>query len=486
MENPIERFANSRQTQRQKALYEKSLSLVESEMPMDAVDVDYTFDNDIVDPFRKPSMTEQQLMTDINWQNASYTVMKAYYGDKGRPGVDYSTIPGAMPDESQPPETTYTPIKPLEQMTDQERRDVASWGLEFMGWFNYNIPRMGEISIQAKNFDSNASYAMYSMIEDYDNKDISWAGTRRFFKGLITDPSTYLGLGTLGVGVIGRAGVKETTKLGMKELLKRNAGKLAATEAGLYSGLDNVLRQKAAIRAGVQQELDLGQLATAVGTGALLGGSLARGAQILSDQIPSNKLLNKVYEGAEQAQADLVSFLRKTADEPLQTGEKTIVTETPPTVVDPGIKDPATAKGKIKRKGYKSPEQLKDIVRAGVKVDMPDEADAVVKSLSDNFEIVDEGWQAYPGGYFDRKVQVTMPDGRNAELQIFSREIGNAKEDMHKIYTQAREIEKNPAKKAEYEQLLQESDKVAASALAAGANVWQGIYDQIGLTIPGM
>ena len=117
---------------------------------------------------------------------------------------------------------------------------------------------------------------------------------------------------------------------------------------------------------------------------------------------------------------------------------------------------------------------------------MPDEADAVVKSLSDNFEIVDEGWQAYPGGYFDRKVQVTMPDGRNAELQIFSREIGNAKEDMHKIYTQAREIEKNPAKKTEYEQLLQESDKVAASALAAGANVWQGIYDQIGLTIPGM
>ena len=47
MEDPIARFANARQTQRQKAAYEKSLSLMDSEMPLDAVDIDYTFDNDI-------------------------------------------------------------------------------------------------------------------------------------------------------------------------------------------------------------------------------------------------------------------------------------------------------------------------------------------------------------------------------------------------------------------------------------------------------
>lgn len=459
MEDPIARFANSRQTQRQKAAYEKSLSLMDSEMPLDAVDIDYTFDNDITDPFRKPSMNEQQLLTDIEWQNASATVKQAYTGE---------TVP------------------PLDKMSEEERRELGQWGMEFMGWFNYNIPRMGEISIRASNFDENASYAMYSMMNDYDNKEISWAGTKRLFKGLIFDPTTVVGLGTLGMGIVGRAGVKEVTRQGMKELLKRNAGKLAATEGALYAGLDNVLRQKVAVRAGAQEELDLGQTAVAAGTGALLGGSLAKGAQFLVDQVPSNKLLNKVYEGAEEAQADLVSFLRKTADEPLETGEKTVITETPPTVVDPGIKAPETAKGKIKRKGYKSPEQLKDIVRAGVKVDMPDEADAVVNSLAKNFEIKDEGWKAYPGGYFDRKVQVTMPGGRNAELQIFSREIGNAKDGLHEIYQKARELQNKPEQKTEYQKLLDQSDKVAAAALAAGADTWQGIYDQIGLTVPGL
>ena len=103
-----------------------------------------------------------------------------------------------------------------------------------------------------------------------------------------------------------------------------------------------------------------------------------------------------------------------------------------------------------------------------------------------NFEIKDEGWKAYPGGYFDRKVQVTMPGGRNAELQIFSREIGNAKDGLHEIYQKARELQNRPEQKTEYQKLLDQSDKVAAAALAAGADTWQGIYDQIGLTVPGL
>ena len=243
MENPIERFAMSRQMQRQKALYEQGVRIANPELPLD-IDIDYTFDNDIADPNRKTTMSEQQLLDDIEWQNATATVKQAYTGEK-------------VPD--------------LTKMSEQDRRDLAQWGLEFMGWFNYNIPRMGEITYKASNFDSNASYAMTQMMEHYENKNISWAGTKRMFKGLITDPTTYFGFGTLGLGIIGRTGVKETTKAGIKEVLKRNAGKLAAGEGALYSGLDNALRQKVKIDADRQKSFNFGESALAVGTGALLG-----------------------------------------------------------------------------------------------------------------------------------------------------------------------------------------------------------------------
>ncbi len=125
-------------------------------------------------------------------------------------------------------------------------------------------------------------------------------------------------------------------------------------------------------------------------------------------------------------------------------------------------------------------------MRAGIAVDRPDEAQALVDKLADNFEIVDEGWFAHPGGYFDRKVMVKLPNGKTGELQIYSQEIASAKDDMHKIYTQAREIEKDPKQQDKYQDLLKQSDAIAAQALTAGAAIWQPIYDQINLTVPGL
>ena len=33
---------------------------------------------------------------------------------------------------------------------------------------------------------------------------------------------------------------------------------------------------------------------------------------------------------------------------------------------------------------------------------------------------------------------------------------------------------------------MKESEKVAAAALVAGADIWKPIYDQINLTVPGL
>ena len=461
--DPIERFVAARHAQRGKSLFEQ-MHFMNSEMP---IDVDYVYDNDITDPGRPSAPTEEELIADPQFQAAAKVVYDAF-GGEGQADKQYGTLVG-----QQPPKT---------------REDFAKWGMEFMGWFNYNLPQMGLISYQASQLPEggDARFALYELMNLYDEKQVSWSGTRRFWTGVLTDPSTYVGLGTFGLGVAGRTGVKTATKAGLKEILKRSAGTAASLEAAAYGAADDIMRQKVKIGADMQQELDFGQTAVAAGTAALMGGAFTKGAQYLVDQLPTNRLMAKVYDGADEAQADLVNFLKEFSDRPIETDEAVVIPENQPKVADPGLKKPETAKAKIKRKGYKSPEDLGDIVRAGISVDRPDEAEALVKQIGERFEIDDEGWTAYPGGYFDRKVIVTLPNGKKGELQIWSKEISDVKEKMHEVYTKARDIEKDPKQQDRYQNLLKESDAIAAQALTAGAAVWQPIYDQIGLVVPGL
>ena len=50
------------------------------------------------------------------------------------------------------------------------------------------------------------------MMESYDDLGLSWNGTGRFFNGVLKDVTTYIGLGTFGLGTAaskaGQAGNK--------------------------------------------------------------------------------------------------------------------------------------------------------------------------------------------------------------------------------------------------------------------------------------
>ena len=70
-------------------------------------------------------------------------------------------------------------------LTDAE---AAQWGLEMMGWFNYNIPAMGMSVAKIQNAPGDQKLALYYLMKKYDDKQIDWNGTKRFFKGLISDP----------------------------------------------------------------------------------------------------------------------------------------------------------------------------------------------------------------------------------------------------------------------------------------------------------
>ena len=68
----------------------------------------------------------------------------------------------------------------------------------------------------------------------YEQKKIDWNGTKRFFKGMAADPTTYVGLSTLGLGAIMGAAAKQATKAGIVAALKAGlpTTAVAAIEGG--------------------------------------------------------------------------------------------------------------------------------------------------------------------------------------------------------------------------------------------------------------
>jgi hypothetical protein len=162
--------------------------------------------------------------------------------------------------------------KPKKLNSDKEYADYA---LRYMGWFNYNIPKMGKEAFDLRtNANQQQREDFVTLMDMYDNKKTSLAGTTRLVKGLATDPSTYVGIGTFGAGLLAREGAKQTAKQGIKELVKEGAkqgAKIGAIEGATYSTVDNALRQSTRIMSGQREGFDFGESAKAAGLGAGLG-----------------------------------------------------------------------------------------------------------------------------------------------------------------------------------------------------------------------
>ena len=62
--------------------------------------------------------------------------------------------------------------------TDEE---AAQWGLEMMGWFNYNLPSMAMNTNRIQSGDSDQKMALYYLMNMYDQKEIDWNGSKRMF-----------------------------------------------------------------------------------------------------------------------------------------------------------------------------------------------------------------------------------------------------------------------------------------------------------------
>lgn len=155
--------------------------------------------------------------------------------------------------------------------------DPAQWGLEFMGWFMNNLASMGMSLYKIQDAPENQKEALLTMMELYIAKDITWEGTTRAFKAVLSDPSTYLGLGTLGIGTALGASAKQATKRGLMAALKASlpAAKLGAAEGALFGAAYNVGEQKVRIEANQQPDYDLGETAGAAAVSAGGGAVIA-------------------------------------------------------------------------------------------------------------------------------------------------------------------------------------------------------------------
>ena len=253
---------------------------------VDDYDTDYIVDNKIQTNFSEENLLDISSEEGKDWVNAAKILYESQAG-----GKDQSELP-------------YGLQKIMEENKPKTDEEFAQWGIEHIGWFQYNFPVMGaDIANVKAQSDENprAALALWHMTQQYEElPKMTWKGTKRFFKGVLSDPSSYVGIGTFGYGLIARNSSKETLKGGFKEYVKRkllSPSMLLAYEAGGYSALDNTYRQQLGITAneaaqnmapdadvsGIGQEsFNFGELAASTGIGAAAGGTIGKAGELVA------------------------------------------------------------------------------------------------------------------------------------------------------------------------------------------------------------
>lgn len=165
---------------------------------------------------------------------------------------------------------------------DGDDKAAADYGLQQMSYFNYNTIGMAVNATAIVNAPDAQKKAFLTLMDKFDNLDYSVAGAGRAIGAAATDPTTYLGLGSLGIGTLAGSAGKAMGKAAIREALKK-AAITGAVQGGLegavYGAAQSELKQSAIVGAGGQDEVSQGQVlkdalvsgAVGAGLGAGLG-----------------------------------------------------------------------------------------------------------------------------------------------------------------------------------------------------------------------
>ena len=188
---------------------------------------------------------------------------------------------------------------------------------------------------------------------------MSFAGTGRFFKGVLKDFTTYIGITTFGLGTAAAQGTAIATKAGVKSLLRQSVkgGVIAGVEGSVYAVADNINRQ--VVETSVTgEDIDAKEAATAgligFATGGVLGGGVTAGVKKVQavraakkkDVTPKTEALPKLVDELPEmtdveklASNTPVGRLRTTMDAVVKKIKKTVPAGKVAAVGDDGVQN---------------------------------------------------------------------------------------------------------------------------------------------------
>ena len=165
-------------------------------------------------------------------------------------------------------------------------KDFAEWGIDFMSSFENNFANMLVDVNRLEGAPAPIAASMYYLMETSDRKGLL---LDNFIDGVyysVMDYSNLVGLGTVGLGLIGRAGGKQMSKMAFKEYLKNlvtrrpDAAEIALGAEGMvYLGGFDYGNQTVKMRADKQAEYKLGQTAAMSAVGGVAGPVIGRAVE---------------------------------------------------------------------------------------------------------------------------------------------------------------------------------------------------------------
>ena len=166
---------------------------------------------------------------------------------------------------------------------------AVQYGLDKMSEFNNNVS-FGTIPHTAKvvGADDESQVAYAYLMDTYEQKDITMAGFGRGVKEAFLDPLNYVGLSTFGIGTVAKKGAQEAGKEGFKLALKSAVERFAQSNVAkgvaggaMYAGGQTLAEENIKASAGLQEGVDYGNVATSGAIGAVVGGTVVKGAEKL-------------------------------------------------------------------------------------------------------------------------------------------------------------------------------------------------------------
>ncbi len=251
---------------------------------------------------RVKKLRQETVVDDPNWARAS-KMLRAFM----QPGAD-------------------------EFKTDKE---YAEWGIDFMSSFENNFTNMVIDVVKLESAPPQAMHAMYYLMETSDREGVL---AENFWRGAyytVFDYANLVGLGTMGIGLIGKSAGKQLTKVGFKEALKRivmskpDASDLAMiAEGATYAGGFATGREIQTVRAGKKDEVDVGNIATQTAVGGTIGPVLSRTGQVAMEG--GRRVVNKISDAiSPSAESVAARNVDQVIDDTTGVAPTENITETP-------------------------------------------------------------------------------------------------------------------------------------------------------------